>query len=430
MKKGILAPYKRPFFGIRSPKILHAVLPDISAGPAEETGSPKKIILISDQPYNGRNLQISCGEAVRRGQPVFPFSGSDQGAVLSTVCGEISSIEPATGPDGRPVTRIEIVARTNEEWDEGPGKEPDIQKAGPYLAGVPGGLDLASLVNPMHPVHCLVVMAADADPMSTAAQHASIQRSKDVAAGIAALKAITGISRVEAAAFAETAKTAASWDIPVKILSPRYPDVNPRLICRRHYGVTIGAGSTPLRQGFAFVSAEAVAAVGGAFHTGRVKGEKIVTLVPKDLTEKSVNFRVRIGAPVRDVLEAGRVVAAESDRVVLGGPFTGYAAADLDEPVTPQTSSIMIQDADGLSEIADSACFNCGECVRICPAKMPVNMLIRYLDNGMWDEAARCYDLLSCVECGLCSFVCPARIPIFQQIMLGRLQYENSLEKD
>jgi electron transport complex protein RnfC len=58
--------------------------------------------------------------------------------------------------------------------------------------------------------------------------------------------------------------------------------------------------------------------------------------------------------------------------------------------------------------------------VNICPVNVPVNMLIRVLENGFFEEAAKEYDLLSCVECGLCSYVCIARIPIFHYIMLGK----------
>ncbi|MFH1292663.1 MAG: 4Fe-4S dicluster domain-containing protein, partial [Pseudomonadota bacterium] len=68
-------------------------------------------------------------------------------------------------------------------------------------------------------------------------------------------------------------------------------------------------------------------------------------------------------------------------------------------------------------------CINCGECVRACPARIPVNMLIRVLENGLYEEAAEEYDLLSCIECGLCSYVCTARIPIFHYIMLGKSEF-------
>ena len=50
-------------------------------------------------------------------------------------------------------------------------------------------------------------------------------------------------------------------------------------------------------------------------------------------------------------------------------------------------------------------------------------MLVRLLENGLYEEAANDYDLLSCIECGLCTYVCVAKIPIFHYIMLGKHEY-------
>ena len=82
----------------------------------------------------------------------------------------------------------------------------------------------------------------------------------------------------------------------------------------------------------------------------------------------------------------------------------------------------MVQDKDDLPYITDYPCINCGECIRTCPVKVPVDMLVRFLEAGHYEEAAEQYDLNSCVECGLCSFVCVARIPIFQYIMLAKYE--------
>ncbi len=417
---------RRPFFGIFPTRLRYTLLPEISAGPAEEVAAPRKAFYFVDQPYDGARLRLAPGTPVRRGEPLAPFAGIFARAI-ATVSGVIESVTPAVSPRGRKVTRIAVASRQPEEWDEGLGKTPDLEKALCYLGDSPGGLDLPGLTDPFHAIHCLVVLCADQDLMVTSTQQVAMARSRDVALGIAALKEMTGIGRVEAAIPKSMAKTAAAWEVPVKVLSSSYPEASPALVLKRHYNVTPAAGAPLRRYGFGFASAEAVAAVGAAFRTGRPRGEKVLTLIPKDLTERPVNFRVRVGTPVRDVLAAGRVVVRDGDRVILGGPLTGYAAADLDEPVTPVTSAVMIEDADRLAAVDDAACMNCGECVRICPARVPVNMLIRYLEGGLWDEAARRYDLLSCLDCGLCSLVCPARIPVFQHIALGKLEYEKTL---
>ena len=82
----------------------------------------------------------------------------------------------------------------------------------------------------------------------------------------------------------------------------------------------------------------------------------------------------------------------------------------------------MIQDKDQVIPTGSDPCINCGECVRACPANLPLNMLIRLLENGVYEEAAQECNLLSCIECGLCSYVCMMRIPIFHYIMLGKYE--------
>jgi electron transport complex protein RnfC len=92
-------------------------------------------------------------------------------------------------------------------------------------------------------------------------------------------------------------------------------------------------------------------------------------------------------------------------------------------PISEDTDAVMIQDRDQVVLNPDNPCLNCGECIRACPAKVPVNMLVRLLENSLYEEAAQEYDLLSCIECGLCSYVCVAQIPVFHFIMLGKYEF-------
>ncbi|MGB5984483.1 MAG: 4Fe-4S dicluster domain-containing protein, partial [Desulfobacterales bacterium] len=79
-----------------------------------------------------------------------------------------------------------------------------------------------------------------------------------------------------------------------------------------------------------------------------------------------------------------------------------------------------------VSLASDYPCINCGECVRICPAKIQVNMLVRFLEARQYETAADEYDLLACVDCGLCSYICVSKIPIFQYITLGKYELERA----
>ncbi|WP_372681388.1 4Fe-4S dicluster domain-containing protein, partial [Desulfosarcina sp.] len=91
-------------------------------------------------------------------------------------------------------------------------------------------------------------------------------------------------------------------------------------------------------------------------------------------------------------------------------------------PIRPDTDAILVQDKSAIPLYSDYPCINCGDCVRICPANVPVNLLVRFLEAGQYNEGADLYDLYSCIECGMCSYVCVSRIPIYQYIKLAKYE--------
>ena len=104
--------------------------------------------------------------------------------------------------------------------------------------------------------------------------------------------------------------------------------------------------------------------------------------------------------------------------------MTGSSIYSVDLPVQADTDAIMVQDKDRIDLVSDYPCINCGECVRACPANIPVNMLVRFLEAGQYEDAAYQYDLYSCIECGLCSFVCVSKMPIFHYIKLAKYELD------
>ena len=53
--------------------------------------------------------------------------------------------------------------------------------------------------------------------------------------------------------------------------------------------------------------------------------------------------------------------------------------------------------------------------------KIQVNMLVRYIEAGHYEESADQYDLHSCIECGLCSFCLCCKKSGFSTHTIGKI---------
>ena len=421
---------KRSFFGFAKPSVQYErtdIFPML-----QELSAPERVTFFVDVPYERTDrMMIKTGDAVGGGQKIQPISGNPA-YVTASVGGTISSIFSHTGNFGRKYTGVVVDVDKNAAADTSfpaAGKEPDINTIAEFLQSVPGGLP-HGLVKRAGALNTLVVEGADQDLMGITRPYVVKHDMPALKKGIAVLQKITGAKRVVLTVPFSMASEGGASGAEVKTLSPKYPAANPRLIARDCLGVTVPAGSSGEDAGICFISAEAVASIGHAYETGVIPNRKVITVIKKN-GEKMLVSAV-LGTPVGNVLAACSETIKENDRCVFGGPMTGSAVFSEAYPVGVDTDIIMVQDAGTLPAVVDRSCINCGECVRICPASVPVNILIRYLAAGQYNEAVDQCDLHSCIECGLCAFVCPVNIPIFQYIKLGKYEFAslNTAEAD
>jgi electron transport complex protein RnfC len=412
---------KRPFFAITKPKLRLSRVWDLPKEVLVEIPLPKKATFLVKGPCpKAEELAFGIGDRVRTGQRIRLAKNREDGFV-SSVTGTVSSLSPRLGYMGQAFTAVSVNVAETEQVDEGFGrmaKDPSLQHAMPYLASLPGAPEFGSTLGFKPPLETLVVIGVDSDLLVTKNQFVVDREIEALKAGIETLSKVSGIQRVILLVpdylKEKTEKTGAE----VRAMDPLYPNTLPRMVMKNLFGKTVPVGKCCEDLGIGLVSAEAVVALQKAFSEGRVPLHKLVTVIKKD--GSTVHARTRMGTPVREVLGALGITTQHGDRVVLGGAMTGRSLLYEEAPVEADTDAILVQDKSQIISVSDSHCVNCGECVRVCPAKMPVNMLIRYLENGRFEEAAQGCDLLSCIECGLCSYVCVVRIPIFQYIMLGK----------
>jgi electron transport complex protein RnfC len=414
---------KRPFFNLARSSLKYPVVAKEEYGTVKEIPLPQEVTIFLSPHIKTHEIILKAGDKVTTGQRL-KLTGNGKDYIISTVTGTITGISEYTGYMGKTCPAVSIKAEGDDQWDNEfseKNKSPSPEVALEFFNYLPGNPDFPCLLSFQLPVNTIIINGIDKDLFISTNQTVLETETESLTEGIEHLKKITRASRIFIVVPTGLAARAEKTGVSVHAIDPVYPNTLPEIIAKNILGRAIQTGKKCEEMGIGFINAEAVASLANAFKEGKIPVDKIVTVIDKDYLP--INVRARIGTPIKDVLKTLNIETEQGDQIVLGGPMTGVAIYSEDMPVSPDTDAIMVLDKERIVIGSGSHCINCGECVRACPAKVPVNMLVRLLENGLYEEAAEEYDLLSCIECGLCSYVCVARIPVFHYIMLGKYEF-------
>lgn len=197
-------------------------------------------------------------------------------------------------------------------------------------------------------------------------------------------------------------------------LSDEYKGRIERLVVPRLTGIDI-PNMTPYRaKGLAVLSVEYLLRMVDALDGESPFIYKYITVSGSDI-DKSLTVKVPLGTPINVVLKYLGLQDRNYSRVLVGGPMKGIAQFTEDTPLTKSSHGLYLMMSDSLPQETNFTCINCGCCTRVCPVKLQVHLISRYVEYDMLDDA-RAYHPEACNECGLCAYVCPAHRPLVQLI--------------
>ena len=338
----------------------------------------------------GLGLVVGQDEQVLAGQKLAVAEAGWTGDLHSPVAGTV-----------RAVTGDEVVIAPDPS---APGREADPVS----LAGAPDELLLTALsglgvnIRGLFPARNLVVNAVDPEPGVTAFSRILAHFPEELTAGLELVKALVRPSKailVTAQGHDGRLDGTESAHVPA-----RYP-----------FGLDAVAAATV--TGKEDDPGTLVLGVDRLLNLGRAaRGEAVTTTV---CTAGGRDWLVPVGTPVSALLSKAGLEPGRGDRVLLGGPLRGEAQYDTDAPVPKRAYAVSLVRSGDFPPVTTRPCLNCGQCVLACPARIPVGLMTRYAEYGLFQKALE-FDLDACFECGLCAFHCPARRPLVQFIRLAK----------
>lgn len=378
---------------------------------------------------------VQVGDKVLKGQLIARASdyvSANLHAPGSGIVAEITEL-PIAHPSGLPAACIVIETDGEDRWAELPEPLVDYQQVDPAdlrerlrWAGVVG---LGGAVFPTsvktnttgRPVETLVINAAECEPYITCDDRLMREQPADVIDGALILQHIVDAHRIligiednkpEAIeALKEEIRQRKLETVQLRVVPTKYPSGGEKQLIYLLTGIEVPSHGLPLDIGVLCQNVATAASVADAVLRGRPMISRIVTLTGKGLGAPG-NLRVPIGSPISTLVEEAGGYTSAAHQLIMGGPMMGFSLPDDGLPVAKGSNCFIVASK---NEIPDpqpaSACIRCGECVKVCPARLLPQQLYWYARARDFDKTQEQH-LFDCIECGCCAYVCPAHIPL------------------
>lgn len=395
----------------------------------------------------GQHIGAPAQPAVKKGDPVKvgTLLGKPAGFVSahihSSVSGKVNKIDNAIDASGyaRPAVYIDV---EGDEWEEAIDRTETLKKdcalsaqeiigkiAAAGIVGL-GGATFPTQIKLTPPPGCrteiLIINGVECEPYLTADHALMVEKGEQILIGVCILmkalgvdKAVIGIENNKPDAivyFRDLIKRYPGIEVmPLKV---QYPQGGEKQLIDTVLRRQVKSGALPISVGAVVQNAGTAYAVYEAVQKNKPLVERVVTVTGKGIANPS-NFLVRIGTPIRHLIEAAGGIPENTGKIVGGGPMMGKALASVEVPVTKGSSGILIFPREEAVRKPVYNCIRCAKCVTVCPMGLNPTLLMNATEFINWEMAEKNY-IVDCIECGSCSFTCPANRPLLDYIRLGK----------
>ncbi|ATL93033.1 electron transport complex subunit RsxC [Aeromonas sp. CU5] len=411
-----------------------------SQSPVVDAGLPPRLIIpLRQHAGPAGDLLVQVGDKVKKGQPLTRYAKGRTVPVHASTSGTITEIGNHTvaHPSGLGDLCVILTPDGEDAWGERNGKADywnlergelleRIQQAG--VAGLGGA------VFPTHSkldgrgqlTEILIVNGLECEPYITTDDRLMQQYSGEIMDGIRVLKhllkpklTLIGVEDNKPESIEQLTRHATDEDVLVKTVPTKYPSGGAKQTIELLTGRQVPKGGRAVDIGIMVLNVATVFAIKRAIIDGEPLIERIVTLTG-DSFKKPGNAWVRLGTPVRWLLQRFELQPEAEQRVIMGGPMMGFTLPHAMVPVVKATNCLLAPtQAELPAPGPEQACIRCSACADACPATLLPQELYWYSRAKEYDKAEK-LNLMDCIECGACAWVCPSEIPLVQYYKIAK----------
>ncbi|TNI42090.1 electron transport complex subunit RsxC [Aeromonas veronii] len=411
-----------------------------SQSPVVDAGLPPRLIIpLRQHAGPAGDLLVQVGDKVKKGQPLTRYAKGRVVPVHASTSGTITEIGNHTvaHPSGLGDLCVILTPDGEDEWGERNGKADywnlergelleRIQQAG--VAGLGGA------VFPTHSkldgrgqlTEILIVNGLECEPYITTDDRLMQQYADEIMDGIRVLKhllkpklTLIGVEDNKPEAIEQLTRYATDDDVLVKTVPTKYPSGGAKQTIELLTGRQVPKGGRAVDIGIMVLNVATVFAIKRAIIDGEPLIERIVTLTG-DSFKKPGNAWVRLGTPVRWLLQRFELQPEAEQRVIMGGPMMGFTLPHAMVPVVKATNCLLAPtQAELPAPGPEQPCIRCSACADACPATLLPQELYWYSRAKEYDKAEK-LNLMDCIECGACAWVCPSEIPLVQYYKIAK----------
>ncbi len=178
----------------------------------------------------------------------------------------------------------------------------------------------------------------------------------------------------------------------------------------------ISCKTYPTNKGIVVSNVSTIYAIYEALKFNKPLIERMVTFSGSQLKE-AANVYLKIGTPINEIISFLGGYHQSPKMIIANGPLMGFSVESDELVVSSDMTSVCV--VKQIEEDEATACFHCGECVAVCPAKLsPVLIKEATSYENLYPE--------KCIECGLCSYVCPAKINVRKKVREAKEKKDES----